>query len=295
MRAREIEAYRFNSGSCNGCDIEILAALAPRFKFSGLSIKLMDVPEDANVLLVTGPVNVKIAGKLREVYEKLKEPRTVVAIGACALSKGIFDGSYSVLGPAEEIVPISTYVPGCPPRPQAIVGALARELSVKLEVLWPTPEGFRGKTELDPEKCNGCGACTQVCPTGAAELVDKGGRRTVRLQHDKCVFCGLCEEACPEEAIRLVQEYRLEVRNRSQAVSTAEIELAKCSVCGSFFASPRQAENALGRVIKRVEKYREFRDLLRKWLETCPKCRGTLENIKRAKSLMVELTAEVLR
>lgn len=291
---KEIGIYRLDVGSCNGCDIEVLSTLASRFGLAKLGVKLVDEPSEASVLLITGVPTVKMREPLKQVYEKIRDPKLVVAVGACALAGEAFKGSYSVDGMTDEVIRVNVYVPGCPPRPQAIVSALARALRVKLEEPWPAPEGFRGKPELDSEKCTGCGACAQVCPAGAVDLIDKGDRRVVSFYYDKCIFCGLCEEACPEEAISLVPEYHLEVRDREMAATTTELELARCGSCGSFFDSPRQFKSAIERIIKQVEEYEEFRDLLRQWMETCPKCRGTLENIKRAKSLLLELT-EVLK
>jgi NADH-quinone oxidoreductase B subunit len=111
----------FNSGSCNGCDIEILATLTPRYDLERFGIKLQGSPRHADVLICTGPVTRQARERLLRVYEQMPEPKFVVAVGSCGLSSGVFHGSYNVIGGIDEILPVSAYVPGCPPRPEAII------------------------------------------------------------------------------------------------------------------------------------------------------------------------------
>jgi NADH-quinone oxidoreductase B subunit len=119
----------FNSGSCNGCDIEILAALAPRFDLERFGIKLQGSPRHADVLLCTGAVTRQQADRLRRIYEQMPEPKFVVAIGACALTGGVFQGCYNVLGGIDKVIPVNAYIPGCPPRPEAIIDGVVKLLS----------------------------------------------------------------------------------------------------------------------------------------------------------------------
>jgi membrane-bound hydrogenase subunit mbhJ len=291
---KKIGVYRFNAGSCNGCDVEILGALAPRFKLSGLGIEIVDAPDEANVLLVTGPVNIKVSEELKQAREKLKTPKIVVAIGSCAISKGIYEDSYAVVGPADEIVSVDTYVAGCPPRPQAICAAISEILAMEFKEVWPAPKEFRGELKLDDEKCTGCGACVQVCPAGAAELVDVDDKRNVKFRYSKCTFCGACEESCPEGAISFTSQYRLIVRDKETAVTATELELANCAVCGSHFVPSRQLRKALERITENVREYEEFREVLDQTVKTCPKCRKTMENVKRAKEVLVRLRTKIL-
>ena len=87
----------FNSGACNGCDIEVVALLTPRFDVERFGIKLEPSPRHADVLLVTGSVTQQCAERLKRIYEQMPEPKFVVAIGACACSGGVFRGNYNVL------------------------------------------------------------------------------------------------------------------------------------------------------------------------------------------------------
>lgn len=114
-------AIHFNSGSCNGCDIEILATLTPRYDVERFGIKLQGSPRHADVLIATGPVTLQARDRLIRVYEQMPEPKFVIAVGSCALSGGVFDGCYNVIGDLSKVIPVDVYVPGCPPRPEAII------------------------------------------------------------------------------------------------------------------------------------------------------------------------------
>ncbi len=114
-------AIHFNSGSCNGCDIELLATLTPRYDVERLGIKLQGSPRHADVLIATGPVTLQALDRLIRVYEQMPDPKYVIALGSCALSGGVFDGCYNVIGDLNKVVPVDVYVPGCPPRPEAII------------------------------------------------------------------------------------------------------------------------------------------------------------------------------
>jgi NADH-quinone oxidoreductase B subunit len=119
----------FNSGSCNGCDIEILAALTPRYDLERFGIKLQGSPRHADVLLCTGGVSLQQADRLKRIYEQMPEPKFVVAIGSCALSGGVFQGCYNICGGIGQVIPVSAYIPGCPPRPEAIIDGVYKLLA----------------------------------------------------------------------------------------------------------------------------------------------------------------------
>lgn len=119
----------FNSGSCNGCDIEILATLTPRYDLERLGVKLRGSPRHADVLLCTGAVTRQARERLLRVYAQMPEPKFVVAIGACAISGGVFYGCYNTLGGIDQVIPVDAYIPGCPPRPEAIIDGIVKLLS----------------------------------------------------------------------------------------------------------------------------------------------------------------------
>jgi membrane-bound hydrogenase subunit mbhJ len=115
----------FNSGSCNGCDIEILATLTPRYDLERFGIKLQGSPRHADVLIATGAVSLLARDRLARIYEQMPEPKFVVAVGACALGGGIFQGCYNVVGGIAKVIPVNAFIPGCPPRPEAIIAGVA--------------------------------------------------------------------------------------------------------------------------------------------------------------------------
>ncbi|MCS7139851.1 MAG: NADH-quinone oxidoreductase subunit B family protein [Candidatus Nezhaarchaeota archaeon] len=110
-----------NTGACNACDIEVLAALAPRFDVERFGILLKPSPRHADVIVITGPVTKQAAERIKRVYEQTPDPKFVIAVGSCTISGGVFQGCYGVLEGVNKIVPVDVYVPGCPPRPDAII------------------------------------------------------------------------------------------------------------------------------------------------------------------------------
>jgi NADH-quinone oxidoreductase B subunit len=123
-RLNSIWAVHFNSGSCNGCDIEILATLTPRYDVERFGIKLQGSPRHADVLIVTGPVTRQARERLQRTYEQMPEPKYVVSVGSCSISGGVFQGCYNVGGSTDEVIPVDVFIPGCPPRPEAIVDGI---------------------------------------------------------------------------------------------------------------------------------------------------------------------------
>lgn len=115
----------FNSGSCNGCDIEILATLTPRYDLERVGVRLQGSPRHADVLICTGAVTRQARESLLRTYEQMPDPKFVVAVGACALSGGVFQDCYNVVGSIDRVIPVDVYIPGCPPRPQAIIDGIA--------------------------------------------------------------------------------------------------------------------------------------------------------------------------
>jgi NADH-quinone oxidoreductase B subunit len=118
-----------NCGSCNGCDIEILAVLIPRLDAERFGVLLKGSPRHADVLVCTGPVTKQIKERLKRVYDQMPEPKFVVVVGQCGSSGGIYRGAYGVEGGIDTIIPVNAYIPGCPPRPDAIADGLIKLLA----------------------------------------------------------------------------------------------------------------------------------------------------------------------
>jgi NADH-quinone oxidoreductase B subunit len=118
----------FNTGACNACDIEIVAALTPRYDLERFGVLLKATPRHADILLCSGPVTRQIEDRLIRIYEQMAEPKFVVAVGTCACSGGVFDGCYNVKGGIDTAIPVSAYIPGCPASPKAIMDGVVKLL-----------------------------------------------------------------------------------------------------------------------------------------------------------------------
>jgi NADH-quinone oxidoreductase B subunit len=118
----------FNTGACNACDIEIVAALTPRYDLERFGVLLKATPRHADILLCSGPVTRQIEDRLIRIYEQMAEPKFVVSVGTCACSGGVFDGCYNVKGGIDTAIPVSAYIPGCPASPKAIMDGVVKLL-----------------------------------------------------------------------------------------------------------------------------------------------------------------------
>ena len=118
----------FNSGACNACDIEVVAALTPYFDVERFGVQLKGTPRHADVLVCTGPVTLQMKDRLIRIYEQMPDPKLVVAVGSCACSGGVFEGCYCVEGGIDAVVPVAAYIPGCSARPEAIIDGVVKLL-----------------------------------------------------------------------------------------------------------------------------------------------------------------------
>jgi NADH-quinone oxidoreductase B subunit len=117
-----------NSGACNACDIEIVAALTPRFDVERFGILLRATPRHADVIVASGPVTRQMRARIVRIYEQTPEPKFVIAVGACAMSGCVYRGAYNIMGGLDQVIPVNMYVPGCPARPDAIVDGVVKLL-----------------------------------------------------------------------------------------------------------------------------------------------------------------------
>jgi Ni,Fe-hydrogenase III small subunit len=122
--AGSVQVRHVDAGSCNGCEVEIGSAFGPVYDAERYGARLVASPRHADALLVTGPVTRNMERALRRTYEAVPAPKVVVAVGDCARHCGVFAGAYGVAGAVADVVPVDLDVPGCPPRPEAIVEAL---------------------------------------------------------------------------------------------------------------------------------------------------------------------------
>ncbi len=120
----------YDASSCNGCDIEVLACLTPKFDVERLGVVNTGNPKHADIFLVTGAVNEQSHAVIRNIYHQMPEPKVIVAVGVCASSGGIFAECYNISGGVDSVIPVDVYVPGCAARPEAIIDGVVQALGV---------------------------------------------------------------------------------------------------------------------------------------------------------------------
>ena len=123
---KSLWVFHFAGASCNNCDIEILDVLTPRYDVERFGIQLVGSPRHADVILVSGSINQRDKPRLLEVYEQASKPVFVVAFGACGCTGGVFAEGNTFAGPVDKIVPVNAYIPGCPPKPEAILAGITK-------------------------------------------------------------------------------------------------------------------------------------------------------------------------
>jgi len=129
---RSLHVRQVDAGSCNACELEIAATTNPLYDLERFGIHLVASPRHADVLLVTGPVTRNMEIALRRTYDAAPAPRIVVAVGACGCSGGMFgEATYAAVGGVDRVLPVDVYIPGCPPRPQAILNGLLVAMGIR--------------------------------------------------------------------------------------------------------------------------------------------------------------------
>ncbi|MCU0403741.1 MAG: NADH-quinone oxidoreductase subunit NuoB [Chitinophagaceae bacterium] len=120
----------YNAGSCNGCDIEILACLGPKYDIERFGMINTGNPKQSDILLVTGPVTKRSRERLVEIYAQMPEPKVVIACGVCASTGGVFRGMYNCEGGVDQYIPVDVYVCGCGTRPEQIIDGVVQGLAI---------------------------------------------------------------------------------------------------------------------------------------------------------------------
>jgi formate hydrogenlyase subunit 7 len=127
---RSAYVYRVDCGGCNGCEIEIFAAITPVFDAERFGIKVVASPRHADILLFTGAVTRSMRMPALRAWQAAPDPKISVSYGACGCSGGIFHDLYCVWGGSDKIVPVDVYIPGCPPTPAATIYGFAMALGL---------------------------------------------------------------------------------------------------------------------------------------------------------------------
>jgi Ni,Fe-hydrogenase III small subunit/formate hydrogenlyase subunit 6/NADH:ubiquinone oxidoreductase subunit I len=121
LLGRSLAIRQVDAGSCNGCEQEIVALNNPVHDIERFGIHFVASPRHADMLLITGPVTRNMELALRKTWAATPDPKVAVAVGACGISGGIFGTNYALLGGVDAVIPIDVYIPGCPPRPEALL------------------------------------------------------------------------------------------------------------------------------------------------------------------------------
>ena len=116
--------FHINAGSCNGCDIELVSVLTPRYDAERLGFQLSGSPRHADIVVVTGPITAQSLDRVLRTISQVPEPRCIVTMGSFPQSGNVFRGSYSVVGPLSKYVHVDVDVAGCTPKPQAVMDGL---------------------------------------------------------------------------------------------------------------------------------------------------------------------------
>jgi len=130
VRSRSIHVAYVDVGSCNGCDIEVLACLTPLYDVERFGIINTGNPKHADVFVITGSINDLNREVVKNIYEQMPNPKVVVAIGICACSGGVFAECYNVSGGVDQVIPVDVYVPGCAARPESIIDGIVKALGI---------------------------------------------------------------------------------------------------------------------------------------------------------------------
>ena len=125
--------FHINAGSCNGCDIELVSVLTPRYDAERYGFRLTGTPRQADIVVVSGPITMQTRDRLVHTLAQVPEPRVVVSLGSCPRSGNVFKGSYAIDGPLDKYTHVDVSVGGCTPKPEAIVAALAKAAEILAE------------------------------------------------------------------------------------------------------------------------------------------------------------------
>ncbi len=124
MFGRSLHIREVDAGSCNACEVEVTALSNPIYDMERFGVHIVASPRHADMLLVTGPVTRNMELALLKTYNATPSPKLVAAMGSCACNGGIFGDTYARGGGVDKFIPVDVYIPGCPPRPQAVIFGL---------------------------------------------------------------------------------------------------------------------------------------------------------------------------
>jgi Ni,Fe-hydrogenase III small subunit/NAD-dependent dihydropyrimidine dehydrogenase PreA subunit len=225
---KKYNLYPLNTGSCNGCDIELGALFSSKYKLEKLGIEINENPKKADLIIITGPLTIKSKNFFKKALKSSRHIKGIIALGSCATSCNLFWDSYSILGPPDKFTKINLFILGCPPKPEAILEGIIRVLRLKAKkpktVL---PSGFRGRLKFDPQKCIGCLTCIRFCPAGTITACKTKEGLQMEYFYGRCTFCGMCAQHCPTGAIQLTSDYKMIEKDKKKFVTKGRVRKLK--------------------------------------------------------------------
>lgn len=117
-----------NSGGCNGCTLETLASTTPHYDIERFGCLIKKSPRHCDILVVTGPITKQMLPRFKRILSQMAEPKYIIGVGTCALSGCVFKDSYNFEGPLDKITKVDMFIPGCPPKPEAIIDGILKLL-----------------------------------------------------------------------------------------------------------------------------------------------------------------------
>lgn len=124
--SRSVHVFMVDVGSCNACNLEVMALSNPFYDSNRLGIFFTNSPRHADVLVVVGVPTDEMVEPLRRAYDAMPEPKSVIAVGVCPISGGAFSDTPGLWSSLEEILPVDVFVPGCPPTPVNVLDGILR-------------------------------------------------------------------------------------------------------------------------------------------------------------------------
>lgn len=231
---KELNVYYFNTGSCNGCDIELLAGVL--LNESEVLVKTIDNPKKADLLVFTGILTKKIFPFFKKVLRDTPRKAKKIAFGSCAISGNVFSGADTFTGPIDRHTKIDLYINGCPPKGDEYLKEALRRLGVlsNKKIKNQDIEYYRGELKFFPEKCIGCLTCVYYCPAqtiklnSRKELSPKKGKSNTRwelsYEYEKCFFCSMCQRKCPTKAIVLTHDALMVEKDKKKFITKGRIK-----------------------------------------------------------------------
>lgn len=173
---RSAYVYRVDCGGCNGCEIEIFAAISPLFDAERFGIKVVPSPRHADILLFTGAVTRAMRVPALRAWDAAPDPKICISYGACGNSGGIFHDLYCVWGGTDKIVPVDVYIPGCPPTPAATIYGFAMALGLLDQKI---------KGQQHPEAAEPAALLHPTLPQPLRVLLDREARRMAGYRYGR--------------------------------------------------------------------------------------------------------------